>query len=293
MKDTGPSDSPARPRRRSLPSAQAYQFFHEHRGRTFKVGELEKATGWSILVIRTYISKRWSEFLKSEGQGLYRVLDFDFSEEEFLAQLSQLAPRKDYDVTLSFAGEDRAYVEKVAAALYALGVRVFYDRYEQVDLWGKDLYTHLDDVYRKRAKFCVVFISRHYADKVWTNHERKSAQARTFEEKSEYILPVRFDDTEVPGMLPTIGYIEATTREPAELALMIANKTGMDTDLQGTLNYLRDSLPDYDIDVEGTKIRFYSEGACCDATFPARLLVEMYRENMLEDMFIRPAIVPN
>ena len=196
-------------------------------------------------------------------------------------------------MTLSFAGEDRAYVEKVAAALYALGIRLFYDRYEQVDLWGKDLYTHLDDVYRKRAKSCVVFISRHYADKVWTNHERKSAQARAFKEKSEYILPVRFDDTEVPGMLPTIGYIDATTREPTELALMIANKLGMDTDLQGTLNYLRESLPGYDIDIVGTKIRFYSEGASCDATFPARLLVEMYRENMLEDMFIRPAIVPN
>ena len=293
MKDTGPSDTPVRPRIRSYPSAQAYRFFRERRGRTFKLEELEKSTGWSVPTIRTYIVKRWSEFLQPEGPGLYRVLDFDFSEEEFFAQQSQLAPRKDYDVTLSFAGEDRGYVEKVAAALYALGIRVFYDRYEQVDLWGKDLYTHLDDVYRKRAKFCVVFISRHYADKVWTNHERKSAQARAFNEKSEYILPVRFDDTEVPGMLPTIGYINATTREPADLALMIAKKTGMDIDLQGTLNYLRDSLPRYDIDIEGTKIRFYSETASCDATFPARLLVEMYRENMLEDMFIRPAIVPN
>lgn len=40
------------------------------------------------------------------------------------------------------------------------------------------------------------------------------------------------------------------------MALMIANKTGMDTDLQDTLDYLRDSLPGYDIDVEETKIRF-------------------------------------
>lgn len=152
MKDTGPSDTPARPRIRSYPSAQAYRFFRERRGRTFKLEELEKATGWSVPTIKTYIVKRWSDFLQPEGPGLYRVLEFDFSEEEFFAQQSQLAPRKDYDVTLSFAGEDRAYVEKVAAALYALGIRVFYDRYEQVDLWGKDLYTHLDDVYRKRAK---------------------------------------------------------------------------------------------------------------------------------------------
>ncbi|HEY6805450.1 MAG TPA: TIR domain-containing protein [Pyrinomonadaceae bacterium] len=201
---------------------------------SFKLEEIENATGWLIPTIKTYIAKRWNEFLQPAGPGLYRVLDFDFSEEEFLAQQSQLAPRYDYDVTLSFAGEDRAYVEKIAAALYALGIRVFYDRYEQVDLWGKDLYTHLDDVYHKRAQFCIVFISRHYADKVWTNHERKSAQARAFKEKSEYILPVRFDDTEVPGILPTIGYIDGTSREPAETALIIAKKTGMDTDLQGT-----------------------------------------------------------
>jgi hypothetical protein len=53
----------------------------------------------------------------------------------------------EYDVCLSFAGEDRAYVEQVAEALAARGVRVFYDVYERVDLWGKDLYVHLADVY--------------------------------------------------------------------------------------------------------------------------------------------------
>ena len=32
-----------------------------------------------------------------------------------------------YDVCLSFAGEDRDYVDKVAEELRAAGVRVFYD----------------------------------------------------------------------------------------------------------------------------------------------------------------------
>src|SRR5207244_3233712 len=187
----------------SYPSAKAYWFFRDHSGRTFELAELEEATGWNPTTIQTYVVKKWQHFLQFKGKGVYRVTDFSISEEEFLAQQNQVAPRYDYDVTLSFAGEDRAYVEQVAAALYALGIRVFYDRYEQVDLWGKDLYTHLDDVYRKRARYCVVFISRHYGEKLWPNHERKSAQARAFEETSEYILPIRFDATEVPGMLPT------------------------------------------------------------------------------------------
>jgi hypothetical protein len=58
-------------------------------------------------------------------------------------------------------------------------------------------------VYANRARFTVVFISSHYARKLWTNHERKSAQARAFKERSEYLLPARFDDTDVPGILST------------------------------------------------------------------------------------------
>src|SRR5687768_10619908 len=100
-----------------------------------------------------------------------------------------------YDVALSFAGEDRPYVGAVAAALVDSGVKVFYDEYETITLWGKDLYVHLRDVYQSQARYTVLFASKHYAEKVWTNHERESAQARAIAESSEYILPARFDDS--------------------------------------------------------------------------------------------------
>jgi hypothetical protein len=129
-----------------------------------------------------------------------------------------------YDVALSFAGEDRAYVERVAACLRAKGVRVFYDAYEKATLWGKDLYVHLANVYQRNARFTVMFVSHHYSTKLWTNHERQSAQARAFSENKEYILPVRFDDTEVPGLPPTIGYIDIRKKEPFELCALIIEK---------------------------------------------------------------------
>ena len=96
-----------------------------------------------------------------------------------------------YDIALSFAGEDRAYVEMVADQLRGRSVSVFYDRYNEADLWGKDLYTHLVDVYRKRAKFTLMFISKHYREKLWSNHERRAAQSRAFEDAIDYILPAR------------------------------------------------------------------------------------------------------
>ncbi len=114
----------------------------------------------------------------------------------------------EYDVAISFAGEDRTVVQPYAVELQKRKVRVFYADFEQVDLWGADLYETLDAVYRLKARYCVLFLSRHYADKVWTNHERKAAQARAVIENREYILPVRLDKTEIPGLRPTIGYLD-------------------------------------------------------------------------------------
>ena len=115
---------------------------------------------------------------------------------------------REYDVALSFAGEDRHHAERLAELLRAEEYSVFYDEYELAKLWGKDLYVYLSSVYKDQAEYCVMFLSKHYARKMWTNRERQSAQARAFEENQEYILPVRLDDTEIPGILPTVGYLD-------------------------------------------------------------------------------------
>jgi hypothetical protein len=132
----------------------------------------------------------------------------------------------EFDVALSFAGEDRAYVSEVAAALRENGISVFYDEFETVGLWGRDLYSHLDSVYRTAARYCIMFVSDSYATKVWTNHERRSAQARALTENREYVLPARFDDTEIEGLLSTIGYVDLKVLSPVELAVMVLEKLG-------------------------------------------------------------------
>jgi|RhiMetdeSRZDD1v2_1073273.scaffolds.fasta_scaffold77449_3 hypothetical protein len=130
----------------------------------------------------------------------------------------------EYDVCLSFAGENRSYVTRVAMYLKAKGVRVFYDLDEPTKLWGKDLYAHLDDIYRNKARFCVMFISEAYGRKLWTNHERQSAQARAFRSNQEYILPARFDDTAIPGIRDTVIYIDLKNYTPMAFAKLILAK---------------------------------------------------------------------
>jgi len=74
-----------------------------------------------------------------------------------------------YDVAISFAGEQRREAEAIASRLRAAGVSVFYDAYEQADLWGKNLYDHLPAVYEHRARYCLMLVSAAYGAKVWTN----------------------------------------------------------------------------------------------------------------------------
>jgi hypothetical protein len=131
-----------------------------------------------------------------------------------------------YDVAISFAGEDRAFAEALAEALRSRTVTVFYDAYEKAALWGKNLYTHLSDVYSSQARYAILLLSQHYAKKVWTRHEREAAQARAFEEHSEYILPVRLDDTAIPGVLPTVGYLRWPPEDANSIADAVLAKLG-------------------------------------------------------------------
>lgn len=131
-----------------------------------------------------------------------------------------------YEVVLSFAGEDREYVERVANFLRAKSVKVFYDKYEEVNMWGKDLSEHLQKVYGEDGLYCVMFISKSYADKAWTNHEKRSALAKAITEKRDYILPARFDHTDIPGLPRTIVYVDLSQKTPEELGKMILQKLG-------------------------------------------------------------------
>lgn len=132
--------------------------------------------------------------------------------------------RYEYDIAVSFAGEDRGIVKEYVDILSPKGLKVFYDKDAQVDLWGSNLYDKFDEIYRTKAFFCVIFISKHYAEKVWTNHERKSAQARALQENREYVLPVRLDDTEIPGIPSTIGSLDLREISLEELADMTIQK---------------------------------------------------------------------
>jgi TIR domain len=120
----------------------------------------------------------------------------------------------EFDVAVSFASEDRELVEEIVSRLKDAGVRVFYDTDHQAVMWGEDLVEYLDQIYRLKARYAIMFISRFYAEKIWTRHERRSALARALEQRSAYLLPVRLDSTALEGLRPTLGYLDARLGTP-------------------------------------------------------------------------------
>jgi len=130
----------------------------------------------------------------------------------------------EYDLALSFAGEDRHVAGRLTELLRFYGVRVFYHRHEQANLLGKDLYQYLQQIYRDEACFCAILVSKAYVNRLWTKYEPKQAQARASVESHEYILPLRLDDTEVPGISSATGCVDLRETSIEDVAEIIVKK---------------------------------------------------------------------
>ena len=149
-----------------------------------------------------------------------------------------------YDFGLSFAGEDRAHAKKLAEILKKERVKVFYDYNEEADLWGQDLYQKFQEIYGRDCRFFIPFVSAHYIMKKWPKHELKQAQARDFKSDIEYILPLRLDDTELPGINETTAYVDLQNKSIEEVAELCLKKLVRDSALRQLFIFLRDNNPD-------------------------------------------------
>ena len=112
----------------------------------------------------------------------------------------------EYDVALSFAAADRVAAEDLAGLLAARNIKVLRAEYHAAERGGSDIVTYIAEMYRTKARYCLLLISKHYPLKAWTEAERTSAREHALRDPEEYILPVRLDDTEVPGMAEVKGY---------------------------------------------------------------------------------------
>jgi len=143
-----------------------------------------------------------------------------------------------YDIALSFASENRKIAETFARRLDGSGYSVFYDEYEQDRLWGSDLTVKLGEVYSGMARYCLIIVSKHYIKKMWTNHERQYALSRLLRKGGDYILPLKVDDSKIPGLPPTIAYLSLSNRSIDEIYQILLKKLGAPMPLTDTNSFI-------------------------------------------------------
>ncbi len=105
----------------------------------------------------------------------------------------------EWDIAISFAGENRPLAEFIAQQLRALDISVFYDRnYEDNylgELWSKEFL----EIFLNRSRLVVAILDKYHKDKVWPTFERDCFTPRVQEAE---VIPVFLDKTIFPG-IPT------------------------------------------------------------------------------------------
>jgi len=114
----------------------------------------------------------------------------------------------EFDVLLSFAGAERDYARAIYDISTANGLRIFLDEEFQHEIWGKNLVEYLDHAYRERGACVLVLISAAYRERAFTRVERRAAFDRMIRETSEYLLPVRVDDSWIDGLPSATAYLD-------------------------------------------------------------------------------------
>lgn len=134
--------------------------------------------------------------------------------------------KKRFVAALSYPGERREYVQKVVAELRRTFSRdeIFYAPFYQAELVGLDLDIKLERIYHDESEVIVVFVSSEYADKEWTGLEWRIVRDVMKRRRGNDVIPLRFDDTPIPGLLSIDAFIDLRDLDPEIVAGIIVEK---------------------------------------------------------------------
>lgn len=80
-----------------------------------------------------------------------------------------------------------------------------------------------------KSRYAVISVSNNYVAGMWTNHERQNAIVRAMVKRRRgHILPIKVDGSELPGMLPTIGYLSLKVYDVDRIGDILVAKLSKD-----------------------------------------------------------------
>jgi hypothetical protein len=103
----------------------------------------------------------------------------------------------EWDIAISFAGENRQFAEFIDKQLRDLDISVFYDRNYEDNYLGSPWSNQFLDVFVEKSRLVVAILDHHHKAKVWPTFERDCFTKRVAEKE---VIPVFLDETIFPGI---------------------------------------------------------------------------------------------
>jgi hypothetical protein len=130
--------------------------------------------------------------------------------------------RRRFAIALSFPGERRGFVHKVAIALRSAfdEQRIFYDKFHQEELSRPNFDLALQRIYAEDADLVVVFVCAEYEEKEWCGVEWRVIRdlMKSHSRRDEDVMFLRFDDKPLEGLLSIDGYLDISQKSSRKVA---------------------------------------------------------------------------
>lgn len=128
-----------------------------------------------------------------------QVHDAGLSDIKWIEELADM--KKEFDVFLSHASEDKEHVRKLNDALVNKGVKVFFD--ESSIKWGDSIVEKVNHGLLK-SRFFMPYLTETFAKKGWTNKELNSSISMNISRKGR-ILPIKSADFSLDEKYPLLN----------------------------------------------------------------------------------------
>jgi hypothetical protein len=103
----------------------------------------------------------------------------------------------EFEVALSFAGENRELARFIARSLEMLDVPVFFDEVFEANFLGKAWSSQFRTIFGEKSRLVVCLLDKHHASKIWPTFEREHFVPRIADEG---VIPIFLDDTKFVGI---------------------------------------------------------------------------------------------
>lgn len=128
---------------------------------------------------------------------------------------------QEWDIAISFAGENRDLAKFIAEKLRELDVSVYFDEYYETNYLGKRLGEQFEAVFSKGARYVVCLLDKNHKDKIWPTFERDTFTHRV---KENAVIPIYLDNEKFVGISADLYGIEFKVDRATEDWRALANE---------------------------------------------------------------------